>query len=740
MNGGLRKQAGRFWQWQNAIAAGWRVVVLVVLVGGRYLWVCANRPAHRLELADAYSIRLFYGAPQPNSTGTQLTYVSTAEQGFAVFLVNTASGQKRNVQEQNALGPWGSYMDLKVWPWSPDDSLFVYSASNHLRLCAAASGLVKGEIQVPGAVAELTWISPEEFVFIGRDDALYRVSRHKSGVWQLGEPIRGVRVSASSQNDPVESAPKAFDGSTQTKWYNNNRAGPWWLQYQLGSGGPRVVAQYRITSANDAPERDPRDWTFQGSNDGSNWVALDARHDEIFPERFQTKTYWVSHTNAYQAYRLYITRQAAAAENNMQLSELALFAFDAAGRLEEVSRERDPFADPASLQSLPERAIAWVSVDSLWYLNLASNQPVALVNSQETISRNTHISKASYSKRNGKFLLSCAQDGKPALYEFDPGQPERGMALLPLGVGIADAAWWNKSVAGGVGLVGRLQEVLVKQQDKKPEVPTAFSWANVESLTVTGDGKSVFVLGTVSNEPAAGIWQFDLDSETLRPTVAYADHPSARARRIEPLQDFILTDSGKYTLYLPADFYQHPKRKRPVVVGDTDFGFALRGTYGRMWAPAVAACNAFVIVVNRKDWFGGLDQWGESVNAAVDELSARLPMDPDRMYLFAVSAETSHLGEFLKHTASRWRGVMLLNPSGLPDLAGQSSFQPMPKMLISVGELERRETQLQAYQLKALNAGVLVDVVVAPGEKHHLVGNAAQRQRTRAMINHIFGD
>jgi hypothetical protein len=61
-------------------------------------------------------------------------------------------------------------------------------------------------------------------------------------------------------------------------------------------------------------------------------------------------------------------------------------------------------------------------------------------------------------------------------------------------------------------------------------------------------------------------------------------------------------------------------------------------------------------------------------------------------------------------------------------------------MLISAGELENREKELRVYQRKALGWGVLVDLVIAPGEKHHLVGNAAQRQRTRAMINLVFGD
>jgi len=131
----------RLRHWQQSLPVGVQIAALAIsLVCGRYLWVCLNRPAHRMELADAYSINLFYGTPQPNSTGKQLTCVGTADLGFAVFLVDTSTGQKRNVQEQNTLGPWGSFFDLKVWPWSPEDSLFVYSASNHFWFFDVCSG------------------------------------------------------------------------------------------------------------------------------------------------------------------------------------------------------------------------------------------------------------------------------------------------------------------------------------------------------------------------------------------------------------------------------------------------------------------------------------------------------------------------------------------------------------------------------------------------------------------------
>ena len=46
-----------------------------------------------------------------------------------------------------------------------------------------------------------------------------------------------------------------------------------------------------MTSANDAPERDPRDWTIQGSADGgATWTTVDTRTGQTFDQRYQTKS------------------------------------------------------------------------------------------------------------------------------------------------------------------------------------------------------------------------------------------------------------------------------------------------------------------------------------------------------------------------------------------------------------------------------------------------------------------
>ncbi|NIP92378.1 MAG: hypothetical protein GWO24_02425, partial [Akkermansiaceae bacterium] len=40
-----------------------------------------------------------------------------------------------------------------------------------------------------------------------------------------------------------------------------------------------TIDSYAFATANDAPERDPITWSFQGSGDGVNWTTLDVRNN-----------------------------------------------------------------------------------------------------------------------------------------------------------------------------------------------------------------------------------------------------------------------------------------------------------------------------------------------------------------------------------------------------------------------------------------------------------------------------
>ena len=110
-------------------------------------------------------------------------------------------------------------------------------------------------------------------------------------------------VTASAENAPNETAANLMDGNPSTKWLAFNPTG--WVTYQLAK--PAAVVRYALTSANDAPTRDPKDFTVQGSNDGSTWTDLNRQTGQSFGERFATKTYSFTNTTAYGYYRLNIS-------------------------------------------------------------------------------------------------------------------------------------------------------------------------------------------------------------------------------------------------------------------------------------------------------------------------------------------------------------------------------------------------------------------------------------------------
>ena len=132
----------------------------------------------------------------------------------------------------------------------------------------------------------------------------------------------GGTVTAEYPNSSSESEDKIVDNNPGSKYLGVNGAGGW-VQYQTSQA--YTVNSYAITAANDAPERDPMDWTLYASNDGSSWTALDVRSGEDFANRFQKRRFDIANSTAYRYYRLDMVQNSSIL---FQLSELELFAND----------------------------------------------------------------------------------------------------------------------------------------------------------------------------------------------------------------------------------------------------------------------------------------------------------------------------------------------------------------------------------------------------------------------------
>jgi hypothetical protein len=107
---------------------------------------------------------------------------------------------------------------------------------------------------------------------------------------------------ATDSANNATNAKQAFDQNSATKWLYAAPTG--WLKYDLGHTA--VIQRYTIISA-DVAARDPKDWQFQGSNDGVSWTTLDAQSGQVFANRLQLKGYPVAGGSSYRYYRLNIT-------------------------------------------------------------------------------------------------------------------------------------------------------------------------------------------------------------------------------------------------------------------------------------------------------------------------------------------------------------------------------------------------------------------------------------------------
>ncbi|PST82431.1 ATP/GTP-binding protein [Pedobacter yulinensis] len=101
--------------------------------------------------------------------------------------------------------------------------------------------------------------------------------------------------------DAGEGSKKVIDGDAQTKFLADLN-GRLWMAFELKT--PAVSSVYTLTSANDEPDRDPKAWVFEGSDDGVNWVELDRRSNFFFEERYQMKIFRFNNTKAYKHYRI----------------------------------------------------------------------------------------------------------------------------------------------------------------------------------------------------------------------------------------------------------------------------------------------------------------------------------------------------------------------------------------------------------------------------------------------------
>jgi|GEM_PF-2111506 len=152
------------------------------------------------------------------------------------------------------------------------------------------------------------------------------------------DPVGSGRITAKGQKDASEGGAMAFDNDPNTKWmdYNYNYSAGAWIQFRFGDNARYAISTYTITSANDVPERDPKNWVLYGTNavnPGPNdYTELDRQSEVVFPDRHQKLSFSFNNTTEYSAYRLVITgNYGNGTPTAIQLAEIEFFGPSCAG-------------------------------------------------------------------------------------------------------------------------------------------------------------------------------------------------------------------------------------------------------------------------------------------------------------------------------------------------------------------------------------------------------------------------
>ena len=115
----------------------------------------------------------------------------------------------------------------------------------------------------------------------------------------------------------------AIDDNDQTKYLNftgkNNT--PSGLSIATAGG---VVKGVALTSANDAPERDPATYTLSGSNDGKTWEEIASGDVPSFSSRFERQAWAINNEKSYSNYELIFNTTASSNGCCMQVAEVEL--------------------------------------------------------------------------------------------------------------------------------------------------------------------------------------------------------------------------------------------------------------------------------------------------------------------------------------------------------------------------------------------------------------------------------
>ena len=175
-------------------------------------------------------------------------------------------------------------------------------------------------------------------------------------IFAPGDPILAIHGASAESSSPTAEGPaNLFDGDTSTKYLNFGIENSGFIV--TPSSGPSVATSFKLSTANDFPERDPVDWELFGTNEpiaspadsdgkGENWTSIATGSLNLPVDRFADGPE-VSFTNSavYTSYKFLVRSIRdvnGGSADSTQYSEFQLFSGGSGGEIRITSISRNP--------------------------------------------------------------------------------------------------------------------------------------------------------------------------------------------------------------------------------------------------------------------------------------------------------------------------------------------------------------------------------------------------------------
>jgi hypothetical protein len=367
-----------------------------------------------------------------------------------------------------------------------------------------------------------------------------------------------------------------------------------------------------------------------------------------------------------------------------------------------------------NLVATSPHSVAWQQDDGIWTYDFTSE-----VSEKIWESATNTLKSFTYEEETGNFLLNCSDENGPLSICFRPRRLwDKQGTVLSMTRNESRARYADLSEDRGV-----CSFTIKTGADSEP---THLVWdGTVEYYKLAGD--YLYFTGTLSNGPP-GIWQYNIKSKEARCLDSGLKGGFQYAKWVTPVDGIGTNADGKQMKYhVWAPVQVSPRKKYPVIIEQT---------HSIAFSRQQVAANGgyYFATADRLSWWAGLSDWGADVMGLYEILAKNPNIDTNRVYLFATSAESSYLSQLVSEKPDLWRGVILFNPAGLPDLSNAR----LSKMFIIGGRDDGNAVkQLTQYQDEAARVGVPVKLILQIGAQHVARSIATERGREQQFARFL---